>query len=516
MPPAALKALYTGISQSRDINYKNLHNTDVKKLAHILRNYPDDPSSDKTYIKSTKNDISDLPHHLRSSNLNLGNPEDKDGKVKPGKLCSTHNGLNQNIINPLWNEIRHEFDRGIGTFIYPVIMFAGLPQQQEVKIRQLEPVLEMWQKDFDIVEHTPPNREQIRPMEHVNGNFLPKWGYQQNECVACMLARIASDKDVLYALLAGIVARYTSRHIGTKNDIRSRRVRFFRYWLRKFDPSDKLANQAWDFGKELKRVRKAWREYQDGPKGKDFYGRRKTGVGSILSTPGSPIIPIDISTTFDPGFKQTIRDANNDSRNGEDTVSDVGVDISEPFTIPHSPALRHQAPQIYSRLDPNAPPSHASVQQPRNNGYAQPQSPVGSVHSRRGSIHNTNNFEWESVSSLPSYDTSSSEQETHNHRTHGSLVPAPLQTPNQSPNQNDQLPMLSRRSMYAGWDHRDQGYGEAGNGQNPYRGYNVSPPSTPLPRDVGNYEDEERRLRDEVTRKKDDRQTTATKWSDLY
>ncbi|KAF2277214.1 uncharacterized protein EI97DRAFT_313288 [Westerdykella ornata] len=293
MAPAGLARLYAHLPSSptsRNITYRDLHNHDIKCLASILRDYPIRPDSASSYWVTTKDAIKDLPSHLRSSSLSrLSTSETKDGKTKDGKLCAGHAGLNASLIHSLFFAFRSEIDHGLGAFLYPIFIFAGLPHAQELRFRQIEPISQMWRSDFDIADHTLPGREPLVPTEQLDGGRrVPKWRRQENGCVACILSRLGSDKDVLFALMAGMVGCYSSRVVGKKtSDIKSKRVRFVRYWLKKFGrEGEKMAEEAWECGKELRRVRRAWREYARRSGQKGFYGQ---GSGGLVGMSGSPI-----------------------------------------------------------------------------------------------------------------------------------------------------------------------------------------------------------------------------------
>ena len=125
---------------------RSLHNSDMKRLVRILRKVPapteeDYERKEVLYRERTKKAIQRLPSRLRCSRLSFGSTS----------LCSIHNDLNQNLVNDIWSWIRHEFDGAIGKFLYPLIMSDGvLTADQKYQVRQLEPVLQMWQPNFSV------------------------------------------------------------------------------------------------------------------------------------------------------------------------------------------------------------------------------------------------------------------------------------------------------------------------------------------------------------------------------
>jgi hypothetical protein len=362
MSSAALKALYTPTGRSRSsLTYRDLHNSDMKKLVTLLRSYPSPCSSDqetKDYYLGVGYLIHALPSNLRSSPLNIKlpflspspspSPSAKTSKAKFTKLCSGHHELNQSIIHSIWSSLRFELERGIGKFLYPILFHAGLPAALELKMRQLEPVLQLWQKDFDFTSHTLCGRAPISsPVQYAeaDGVFVPKWAYQENECPACMLARLGSDVDVLTALFAGMVGRLPGRIVGRKNEIRSKRMRWVRYWIKKFPEGEERVEEAWDLGCELKRLRKAWKEHQRGKQGEGFYagGRAKDREGegkthaefenlSLRSGSDAGRIGSDGTGALHSGFAEA--SSKTESRRSK-RESAIPVDISEPFIPPH-------------------------------------------------------------------------------------------------------------------------------------------------------------------------------------
>lgn len=237
---------------------RRLQNSDMKRLVRILRNVPalkeeHYKHKETLYREHTKAAIQRLPSRLHSSRLSFG----------PTNLCSIHKGLNQNLLNDIWGWIRHEFDGAIGKFLYPLVMSHGLlTADQKSQVRKLEPVLQMWQTSFNVEASAPPGHEPTR--------CGTKWHYQQNQCPACMMARIGSDKDVLFALFVGMVGRFNTKTFTTLDalcsvagwdSMKSKCLRFVRYWVRKTG-GDATLLRAGDLGLKLKRLRVQWKREQ--------------------------------------------------------------------------------------------------------------------------------------------------------------------------------------------------------------------------------------------------------------
>ncbi|KAF2241128.1 hypothetical protein BU26DRAFT_571985 [Trematosphaeria pertusa] len=385
MPSTALAVLYSTsgtAGRSRKVtSHKGLHNSDMKQLVRVLCSvpFPSTPEAEKKYIHDLKAAIHSLPSHLRSATVQLKSTEDKEtGKVKPGRLCSQHKGLNTLLICNIWAFVKHEFDAGVGHYIYPVIMYGGLTKYQECKARQLEPVLQMWHPEFTVEGSIPPDHEPVIPgFLYDNGSFLPKWTYQENECPACMLARIGSDGDVLAALLSGMVARFSSRRIGKRDEAKSSRIRFVRYWLKACDGGAKLVDEAWDLGEEMRRVRKAWKEHARSTRLKVVSALQATTRPHSTAEESTINVGIDVSEPFNPYSYPTNPSPGPIPRAStvvpeSQRSSVVGIDISDPFIPPQSnmsfpypplpiPASPRPASSIYTRTTCGGPINKSST-----------------------------------------------------------------------------------------------------------------------------------------------------------
>jgi hypothetical protein len=233
---------------------RRLHNTEMKKLVCLLQGVLFSQSTRlHIYHKNVKENIKNLPRRMQQS------PQSNSSN-----LCGIHKGLDCHLVNDIWCWIHHEFDSGIGRFIYPVIMSGMLTAEQELKTRQLEPVVRMWHEDFKSEKSAPPGREPFQ--------CDSKWAYQPDQCPACMLARIGSDEDVLLALYAGMIGRFHIRKLATGKILlaeldvakldnpKSKRIRFVRYWIKASRKGETLLLEAVELGIKLKRLHKEWKE----------------------------------------------------------------------------------------------------------------------------------------------------------------------------------------------------------------------------------------------------------------
>ncbi|KAF2995254.1 hypothetical protein E8E13_003482 [Curvularia kusanoi] len=219
----------------RKMDTRRLHSAEIKQLVRVMRS---DPSSTLAPVKAhdekaTMNTIKLLPRRLRSKLLS-----------SHGSLCHSHKGLDTHLIDDIWAWIKFELEVAIGRFLYPLIVSGALSKSDEYRLRQLEPVMEMFLPEWTLAESSPPGKAPI--------NTGMKWAYQKDGCPACMLSRLGSDSDVLFTLLAGM-----SGHLRPRNSSgKSKRMRFVRYWMRTHTNGEQKAEEAYDFGIELKALRR--------------------------------------------------------------------------------------------------------------------------------------------------------------------------------------------------------------------------------------------------------------------
>ena len=224
----------------RKMETRRLRGSDIKQIVRILRNDPHSSadSGGIQYEKATAAAIKKLPRRLRSTLLSSHGP-----------LCRAHKGLDAHLIEEIWAWIKFELETAVGRFLYPIIMSDILSEADEYRVRQLEPVVEMFITEWTLAESAPPGKHPI--------DAGTKWAYQKNGCPACMLARIGSDYGVLFALFAGMYGHLRSHSGGQKGvaKIKSKRLRFVRYWMRTHANGDQAAQDAYDLGLELKTLR---------------------------------------------------------------------------------------------------------------------------------------------------------------------------------------------------------------------------------------------------------------------
>ncbi|KAJ4376533.1 hypothetical protein N0V86_006646 [Didymella sp. IMI 355093] len=136
----------------RRMDTRRLHNPDIKQLVQVLRTDPQytvDPG-DACFEKATQAAIKKLPRRLRSSTISWH-----------GSLCRSHKELDVYLINDVWSWIKYELGVAIGRFLYPIIMSDHLSKEDEYRVRQLEPVVRMFNTDWRLVESAAPGKRPI-------------------------------------------------------------------------------------------------------------------------------------------------------------------------------------------------------------------------------------------------------------------------------------------------------------------------------------------------------------------
>jgi hypothetical protein len=355
-PPTGTKKMdaILSLQMHKHLATSQLHNTELKKLVYVLRGVPTAASASlDVYRHVVKDQVKALPRRLQQSVLS-----------RSTNLCPTHRGLHHQLITEMWSWVQHEFNDGIGKHIFPVIMGRRLSAEQEHQIRQLEPVLQMWRTDFRPETSAPPGRNPI------SGNS--KWSYQIDQCPACMLARIGSDKKVLFALYAGMIGRFPKHklssvrlsleelNVRTLDNPKSKRVHFVRYWLKASTEGDTSLFEATNLGIVLKKLHKEWKRDHDSNR-RSIYGVQHNLGGSLVQDlPANPVYDnhnVDRRRAGQPN-KAIDLTPQDDSRYSPEFCTDFSMGESHQYTnslYPH-----HVDPKIgpqprSDRLNPHSP-----------------------------------------------------------------------------------------------------------------------------------------------------------------
>lgn len=329
----------------RKMDTRRLHNSDMKELVRILRNSSHStPNHDPAeQDKDIETKIKQLPLRLRSLPLSAR-----------GSLCRTHKGLDSHLMDHIWSWIKFELEVGIGRFLYPIIMSGLLSKLDEYRARQLEPVIRMFNSEYTLARSAPFGVEPIDAGD--------KWKYQKNGCPTCMLARIGSDENALFALFAGMYGHHRSRSGGRKgvDKIRSKRLRFVRYWMRTYADGEQKTFDSYDLGVKLKALRhdaKAAlrRAGQPTRNTRDSLDEQLVTARHCLDN--DQAAAVDISDPYNPKDWTT-----NDPKSGPmpplTSTPPPAVDHrhNKPLPKPPQPRIHIQPPTPYSSHAPNADP----------------------------------------------------------------------------------------------------------------------------------------------------------------
>ncbi|KAH6644506.1 hypothetical protein C7974DRAFT_371620 [Boeremia exigua] len=176
-------------------------------------------------------------------------------------------------------------------------MSGILSEADEYRVRQLEPVVEMFFPEWTLAGSAPPGKPPI--------DTGAKWAYQKNGCPACMLARLGSDENALFALFAGMYGHLRSRSGGQKgaDKVKSKGLRFVRYWMRKHANGDQAVQEAYDLGVELKMLRHDAKVSLRESKQSTRYTRDSLYEPPVTARhclDDQPDIAVDLSTPFSP------------------------------------------------------------------------------------------------------------------------------------------------------------------------------------------------------------------------
>lgn len=456
---SSLQKRFSGFGLTRNISYSDLGNSEIKRLTGILREYPHNLSipANALYWKDVDRLVHELPSKARSSGLNPFPSQKRNGKVKAGKLCNGHKGLNHHIIYSIWSALQYEFDRAQGKFLYPILMYCNLSYEVEQAVRPLEPVPEMWQEDFDILDNTLPDRCPIQQPIYVNGRTISKWHKQENCCPGCMLARIGSDPDVLCALLTGMVARYTPRSVGTTEDIKSKRIKWVRYWIKQAPNGEKYWVQAWELGVKLREIRQEWEDSRgvNGGRGSGMYGtgkRQKERQPRTTARSSRTVVPpgADLTEPFQPGLAS----AGREQATRGDRIQEWRRSLEQAQNPFADPAERGRPVSILTESD-----------------YASRMGDIPQNRNQRPRTHGSSVFS-DDVSLLRNAAAPGSQRgrasEFWDQGLDPALLPPPL-NPRRGAANDGHARLRSRRSMY--FQGQDEGH---------YDGYEVSPPGTPV------------------------------------
>lgn len=235
---AAVHALYG--PQSKRSHFYALSSRNMALLARVFNGVPLENTPEKTALDQL---ISSLPSCLRSSGMHRS-PSQKTGLVHPGHLCDIHKDLKKALCYEIWDIVEHEVD-AINVFTNPLLMSQELDANEKLRIHQLEHVPDLYTSGPDCRTCA------VKP----HGSCVPKYVYVKTQCPACMLATLGSGPEALVALLAGMIARVSSKQLGTREKLISRRAKLVTCWLQSMQRGSRLTDEAWTLGIKMKEIR---------------------------------------------------------------------------------------------------------------------------------------------------------------------------------------------------------------------------------------------------------------------
>lgn len=289
------------------MTYKDLSRSDIRALTRILGHVPPpfipkDGSVYTSYRQHTAAEIDRLRHGrtrdlsagIFSTAINRGvsvvvnamGIQNEKGDVEFGKkLCNLHAPLNRNLINSLFDMVRHELDKGIPSFIEG-LESAGchLNEDQLEALVPIKQVNQMWMTKSHLMDLAD------------RGVTLSKhWAPQSDGCTACILGRIGGDKDVCYALRVGMAARYRELRMSEE---RSARVWWVSGWLQHFENGTRVIEDAHKVGMELKQLARKGRGGGSSLAPSTIISPRYTPVRTwATAEPANPTLPALVGAT---------------------------------------------------------------------------------------------------------------------------------------------------------------------------------------------------------------------------
>ena len=203
------------------------------------------------YRHQTQKQIKALPAHLRehpnwlNRYLNKHIEDETRGKLR--YLCSLHDQMSRSLVRSLFHWIRKEIDVCIPSVISPLVE-TGLLSTDVIQVfTRMSNVAAMWIAPNDF-------------KHFYERKVDPKWEKQNDGCAACMIARLASDPNILLGLKAGMLIRAKSNEITES----SRRMHYVNCMIDKLpcDDTENVKEDALALGRSLQIMLKKWKTRQ--------------------------------------------------------------------------------------------------------------------------------------------------------------------------------------------------------------------------------------------------------------
>jgi hypothetical protein len=233
-------------------NFKQMSSTDRDLYAQILCCQPEPRVSRNSewwqeYYRLTKKQIKALPAHLREYpnwlDRQLNKHIEDETRVQVRYLCPLHDQMSRILVRSILNWIRKEVDHYTPSVISPLIEEGHLSTNVVQRFTKLSNISAMW----------------IAPHKFVSfykREVDPKWEFQKDGCAACIIARMASDPEILISLKAGMHIRAKAEE--TKDP--SRRMQYVECMIFRLpcDNTENIKEEANDLGRSLQIMLKKW------------------------------------------------------------------------------------------------------------------------------------------------------------------------------------------------------------------------------------------------------------------
>lgn len=237
-------------------SFRHMKDRDLAIWANVLCHQPPPAVSQNNstwwtcYKSNTEKQVSALPNHLRAHpgplQRLINKSQGEKSRAEARALCPLHDKLNRALARSTLGWIKAEIDVNIPAIIIPLFNTGLLAEDIRLYFEPLQATTAMW-------------RSAKKFFEAWGKLVKPKWTYQEDHCAACVLARFASDVDVVAAFKAGLIARNLDEWRQGKP---SKRLSYVNHLLSQF-PDNKGANsKAEQIGRHVQKAHEQYKAYQ--------------------------------------------------------------------------------------------------------------------------------------------------------------------------------------------------------------------------------------------------------------
>ncbi|KAK4987660.1 hypothetical protein LTR66_007540 [Elasticomyces elasticus] len=211
------------------LTYADLGYNDIRLLTSLLSyaprpSLPNVSKAVQDFKEVSKAQISYLPSHLKSKISIIS------------VFCKLHKRLNVAAVTSVYKAFKYEVDTELYDTWLPLRHAGLLTLEQNALLTVLENVSALWLRPAVFQVQTGHEPEE-------------RWKYQDNECAACLLARLGGHEEACVALGAVVLG-------SMKTDMESKRVVWIESWLRAVGKDgDSFIAKTRRLGSELREVR---------------------------------------------------------------------------------------------------------------------------------------------------------------------------------------------------------------------------------------------------------------------